>query len=451
MRTIYPLLLLLFFMCNACRKYLDEKPDKKLQVPSTLADCQALMANSSTMNGSYPYLTELAADNYILTEENWNGLELKDREAYIWKANTNPNVGIWSSAYARILICNQVLATLDDITPAPHEQALFNTLKGTALFYRAFSYYGLAQVWAAPYRAASAATDPGIPLRLTPDVNEVSVRGTVAATYDRITSDLEASVPLLSADAPATALKKTLPVRAAAQAALARVYLCMEDYTKAAVNARAALQQYSILVDYNQLTAGADFPLVRNNAEVLLHLTAGFTLPLYYGAVSPALYAMYDNNDLRKKVFFRDNGDGSYTFKGGYNASLPYVFFCGFTTDELYLVQAECAARANQPAVAMDTLNRLLAKRYNSSFVPYTASDATQALTLVLRERRKELPFRGLRWEDLRRLNYDPRFAITVQRQLGAQLYTLAADDLRYVFLIPTEVLARVALTQNPR
>ena len=68
---------------------------------------------------------------------------------------------------------------------------------------------------------------------------------------------------------------------------------------------------------------------------------------------------------------------------------------------ELYLIRAECAARANDPVSAMNDVNTLLRKRWRTgSFSGYPVASAQAALDTVLLERRKELPFRGLRWTD---------------------------------------------------
>lgn len=82
--------------------------------------------------------------------------------------------------------------------------------------------------------------------------------------------------------------------------------------------------------------------------------------------------------------------------------------------------------------------------------MPLTASDEEAALELILNERRKELPFRGLRWSDLRRLNKEG-YNITLQRKLDKN-YILPPNDRRYVLPIPHTVLnLNGNITQYPR
>jgi len=101
----------------------------------------------------------------------------------------------------------------------------------------------------------------------------------------------------------------------------------------------------------------------------------------------------------------------------------------------------------------MRDLNTLLQNRWRAGvFTPVTATDADDALGKILAERRKELLFRGLRWTDLRRLNKEPRRALTLTRTVNGQVYTLLPNDVRYVYAIPSNVLSfNPDMPQNPR
>ncbi|QPQ52041.1 hypothetical protein H3Z85_00490 [Chryseobacterium indologenes] len=73
-------------------------------------------------------------------------------------------------------------------------------------------------------------------------------------------------------------------------------------------------------------------------------------------------------------------------------------------------------------------------------------------MLLIINERRKELPFTAnLRWEDLRRLNMDDKFAKKLTRNIGVNIYTLEANSPRYVFPIPPVEINFHPLTQNIR
>jgi hypothetical protein len=154
---------------------------------------------------------------------------------------------------------------------------------------------------------------------------------------------------------------------------------------------------------------------------------------------------------LRKTIFYKDNGGGVVQYFGTYSGGAQC--FAGIATNELYLIRAECYARQNNVASALTDLNALLVKRWKTgTFVPITAVDADDALNKVLIERRKELPFTGqLRWEDLRRLNKDTRFAKNLVHIYTGTTYTLPPNDNKYVLPIPDNEIQLSGLQQNPR
>jgi hypothetical protein len=135
--------------------------------------------------------------------------------------------------------------------------------------------------------------------------------------------------------------------------------------------------------------------------------------------------------------------------KGGYSGSQPP--FSGMATDEAYLIRAECAARAGNTGSALNDLNALLSKRWvTGTYTPYATASPGALLDTILVERRKELPFRGVRWTDLRRLNKRGG-NITLTRSLNGQLYQLAPNSRLYVLPIPPDVIALSGMQQNPR
>jgi tetratricopeptide (TPR) repeat protein len=293
----------------------------------------------------------------------------------------------------------------------------------------------------------------GIPLRLNSDFNERSVRATVEDTYGQIISDLKQARALLPKLIPDSPLYKLRVNTAAANAMLARVYLAMEDYDNAFIYADECLKLYNTLMDYNKFVVpSTGNPIPQFNSEVIY-----FKAMINYGffatarlIVDPSLFASYDPNDLRKNCYFFLSS-GNQAFRGGYNVNAS-KFFGGIATDEVYLIRAECNARKGKKDDALKDLNTLMEKRWKAAaWTPFTATDANDALSKVLKERRKELVFRGLRWTDLRRLNQDSRFAMTLSRTVMGQTYTLPPNDIRYVLPIPDNVILLSGIQQNPR
>ncbi len=63
--------ILLLTCCTGCEKWLDAKPDKKLAVPSSVKDLQALLDNNGMMNRKGPTYDEASADNYYYPREKY--------------------------------------------------------------------------------------------------------------------------------------------------------------------------------------------------------------------------------------------------------------------------------------------------------------------------------------------------------------------------------------------
>lgn len=439
-------------LCS-CKKYLDAKSDQSLSKPETLADLQNLLDNPD-LNRSVRLINS-SADEYYLEYSNWVSRSKLDKESYVWESNLN-DYPDWRDCYISIFYANTVLDNLTTVDNSQPNDSVKNYIKGQALFFRAHCFYLLAQLYAPAYVQATANKTLGTPLRLTSNFNESSSRPTLQQMYDRIIDDLIKAAQLISVKNVSTPLFKKRPSRQACYALLARVYLLMANYQKALEYSTKCLENYSTLIDYNTSsqidTSSATALLQPFNDEMIFYTTITNSLNSNVAAkIDTTLYNSYNVNDLRKKVFFRKNTDGTYRFKGSYNGSLADLFN-GIATDEVYLIRAESNARENNLQNALIDLNTVLSKRYRTNhFTPVNTTNRTQLLKEIHQERKKELLYRGLRWPDLRRLNKETSFSITLQRKLNGMDYFLSPDDKRYTLLIPTEVLALASLEQNPR
>jgi len=463
-----PIVLIYLLVLGGCEKYLDVKVTNGQVFITTANDCQLILDNYSVMNTGYPNDGQASSGDSFLNEVSYldQSVTAEDRAIYMWNSNalrvsSSPQ---WRNSYFIIYNANLVLETLDKIKGDGTPQTTIDNLRGSALFFRSYCLWQIAQHYAPAYDAANAGQLPGIPIRLTSDINEVSSRGTVQQTYDRITSDLEEAGRLMAT----TSSVSSRPNKVAAYAMLARVYLSMSDYGRAQTNANLALQLKSTLIDYNSTevnkSLSSNTPFVRFNPEVIFQSLMVSTLLTNPGSestsfarIDPSLEASFnDPNDLRRTVFMKQNKtnnvfDGTYRFTGNYEASTSNLFN-GLAVDELYLIRAECYARSGDVTGAMTDLNNLLRKRWVSgTYVDMTAGNANDALVKILTERRKELMMRGQRWTDLRRLNKESRFAVTLNRTVQGTTYTLPPNDLRYTLLIPNEVILNSSLTQNVR
>jgi hypothetical protein len=437
-------LLSLFFFFGSCEKFLDEKTDATLSLPTTLKDLQALLDTYYIINETDPSADEVSATEFYVTDADFSARTETDQRLYTWQNdNVLPAlVNDWYYAYSIIYRSNTVL---ENVEPANLTNESWRNLRGQALFHRAKAYLQAVNIWAKVYDPKSAASDLGVPIRLTINFNEKSERATVQQNYELIIADLKEAIALL----PEKQIHVVRPSKAAAAGLLARAYLWMGNYAESLKYADVCLSIKSDLLDFNTLTATATYPIAQFNIEVT---TASKMANLSIigpsrAKIAPELYLTYAANDLRKAVCFKDNGNGTYSFKGSYEGSS--IYFSGLATDELYLTRAECKARLGKVADAMIDLNTLLKKRYKTGmFIDYNLTDQHAAVELILNERRKELLFRGLRWADIKRLNREGA-NISLSRTVAGKTYTLAANSLRFAIPLPDDVVALSGMLQN--
>jgi tetratricopeptide (TPR) repeat protein len=452
MKKYISILIILFlgFASPGCKKYLDEKPDVKLAVPSTLADFQALLDNYPVINNADPGSGEISADNYYLFDADYQALSTDYfRNMYTWQKSNlfMPQSNDWYYSYRPVFTANTIIESLVNITVTGSNQNDYNNVKGEAFFVRGKAFLQVAGLWTSAYDTNAASTQLGIPIRLSSNFNQKSTRSNLQETYNQIISDLRSAAALL----PITPLHVMRSSKPAAFALLARTYLYMQQYEKAGLYADSCLQLTHTLLDYNTLNAGANYPIAQFNTEVIHENKIPVPAPLSNtrARIDSLLYNSYSSNDLRKIIFFKTSANGTHVFKGSYEGGGN--LFGGIATDEVYLMRAECFARAGKISEAMGDLNTLLSKRFQSgTFVPLIADNANDALAIILTERRKELLMRGLRWMDLKRLNKEGA-NITITRNVNGQSYTLLPNDLRYALPMPDDIIQLTGMQQNPR
>ncbi|EFK36072.1 MULTISPECIES: RagB/SusD family nutrient uptake outer membrane protein [Chryseobacterium] len=447
---IKSLIILTVILLSACSKeWLEEKQDIKLIVPTTLTDLDLLM-NTTLFARDGRGSMEGSCDDFEVTVEQYNSLYYDfSRKLLTWTVDEFPKLGSvlyeeeWDYAYAQVQTCNVTLKALSNIKRTDVNAGLYDRIKGTALYHRSRAFLNLAMTFCKYYDSSTADIDLGIPLKLDEDINEPIFRNTLAETYLRIIQDLNESAILL----PNNAISPTHITNAGAYALLARTYLYMNDYHMAYEVADKSLELNSKLDDYNSFNATDSYPLLAKSKEmhIQIQMTRNAETTGASSIIPDELYNLYGENDLRKTLFFKFQ-NGKMVWRG---SLLSNEMSCT-AIDEVFLIAAECAARLKNKDRAMQLLNTLLKTRFkNGKFVPLTAESDIQALDIILIERRKELLKRGLRFQDLKRLNKEPRYAKTLTRIVGENVYTLPPNDKRYILPIPQYIINYSGIEQN--
>lgn len=445
--------------CQKQNDWLDAKRQRADIVPTSLEDFQAILDNSIIYSG-FPTIGQMGADNYYYPDDNIGVISIIERNSYIWAKDIfedEPSVD-YTHCYTIVGYTNIVLEGLEHIKTDASTLDRYNNTKGQALFFRSNMFLELASVFCKPFNEATAATDLGICVRTKSNINEIVPRSSVQRTYDQIINDLRLAVVLL----PTIQSHKTRPSRVAAFGLLAKTYLLTGNFVSAKQYADSTLKYMNGLLDFNSSAISISKPyrfpdFLSGNDEIIFY-AYGFgnsaAIPnesFNYAFIDSALYDSYDDNDLRKTYFYHVTSSGKPKFRGTY-AGIGRNF-SGIATNEIYLIRAECNARLNSLTEATSDLNFLVGKRFRTgSYLPFHTTNADTALTRILEERRKELPFTGqIRWQDLRRLNTDSRFAKTLIRKINGITYQLLPNDKKYVYPFPKNEIQHAGIQQNER
>lgn len=446
----------------SCKKYLDITPKGKL-IPQKTSDYRLLLNQVSSKGKSKGFWQSFSKDamvdddiaintfsNTYFGANDLNAFQYADHLYLESESDLD-----WENLYNQIYVANLVATEVMSSEGGTEQEK--RQLLAEARVHRAHAYLILVNLYAKQYNPATAGTDLGVPIRTGLDFEEKLPRQTVQKVYDYIITELSQAVPALPLTPdPATAFR---PVKPAAYTLLARVSLYMNKPQDAYNYADSSLRCYNKLVDYNKLPPSPQFPddvlaypVNFKNEEALMEKTGSTSYPLMYASAS--LLGLYDTvNDLRfKTLYFPDRlfGLNFGYISTEWSSKSP---FKGPSVPETYLIRAESSARLGNGGAAMDDLNQLRKYRYKtgSNYI-LSASGAAEALELVKAERRRELPFRGFRYFDLKRYNAFDGANLTVTHQLPAGTYTLAPNSPRVLLPIGRKYIAlNPEILQNPR
>ncbi len=466
MKLRYYFLLLMAAALGSCQKYVDIKTQGQL-VPGDIGNYRLLLNNTSAYETG-PQIGDISSDDVQLVDGSTQQLALVNdsyrywRNSYTWQPDlfplgANQTDNNWNAMYNTITYSNVIVNEVPSSTGG--SEADKAALVAEAKVHRADAYLMLMNTYAKPYNAATATTDLGVPMVLVQTTVQPLNRPSVQAVYDQIINDLKQAVPGL----PNTQLFNTLPSKASAYAELARCYLYMNNYGAANAYADSALALRSTLIDLGTITAinSNSYPIRRSDPEVLLSKVANGGISAftpYALRLSDELLGILGTRDQRYALFTTD----ASTISINYTAAGGRFFFkdraigesrnIGPSVPEMMLIKAEYYARNNDVANVMLWVNNLRRKRFKAAdYVALTAASATDALKIVIDERRREFFCRMLRWWDMRRLKNEAQFQRTYTRSFGGVAYTLTPNSDRYVFSIPAyQIQLNPEIQQNP-
>lgn len=386
----------------------------------------ALGGNSTTGGFDNPLLDEIGAK----TVTSSNGLVEE----------------LWLTLYRTIANCNYLLEALPAVGDIDADRS--GQIEGQARAIRALAHFDLLRYFGYHWDTGS---EYGIPVVQTiQSVEDIVPRSTVSASYQFITTELEAALGLVDPDDK----RQQFINSASIHALLARVYLYQKNYTDAVSHATAVIDDptFSLLekdafssLYSSRRTTESIFELAFDNQNRSEYNSLTYSRPdalrteLFFLA-SPSLAAFFENrpDDVRATLQDYDpaNHDESITsdgsgrtekYRGEDTKDNPaYILRLA----EMYLIRAEARGKAG----GMEDLNTLRLLRGLTEITPVTDDDFLNA---VLDERRAELNFEGHIYFDLARTG---------------RITEVADSEFRAALPIPLREITATAeaLRQNP-
>lgn len=428
----------------------DAQPSTQISVSDALETEAGVTGVRNSMYskilGSFDMTTEYMVGPGALADETFNRPGSTRFNALNVAVGTSGTAHIspFAGAYELIQDANLIINAIPE---GVLEEATLAQYRGEALALRAWAYHTL--VRALGYDPGNFSNGPeanfnlGVMVRTnaTLDLSDAEpiARNTVAEVYTQIRADLTEAVTLLDASSTgAVTSRNGFATKEFAMAMQARVELYAGEWAAAASAAAAAITESGLTLQssaadvasmFSKASPEALFEIkVDPNTEAIAGGNTNSGLAAYtsdqWVAQVPTNYVMdlYDAGDYRLAGWFNDcidqqtsgatangcadiNDEGvSATkwngYKGNFVDDIPY-----FRIAELYLIQAEAAAKANNIAAGVGPLNTLRAARGLAAVAAGDFADITAFEDEILNERTRELVVEGHRFWDLKRLN----------------------------------------------
>ena len=344
-------------------------------------------------SGSFDQTSDVMTDYFNATQGFGNNYGTVHRADATFTPGDEYVESLWSSHYSAIKNYNIAIDQADYVDEELRASA--DVLKGVALFCRASAYLTLTRYFGQVYDPATASEDLSVPLILVYDQTAKPERATVEEVYEQISWDLDDALTYLEniPGVPAA----TMPTSDAVKALMARYYLDVQDYAKAAQYAMEVIESpagYTLAatpedmqVEYSY-DSGAE-PIVQmfaSKAEGTIAKTLytsvnnDANVGKYFGPYflpSANLLNSYEPTDFRFQIWFTKAlypvfMNGSY-----YNDIYVFVKYLGnpylysgdiengahaakpLMISEMHLIAAEAYARLENTIKAKSVLNAL--------------------------------------------------------------------------------------------
>ena len=438
----------------SCDDYLSDVP-KGQKIPTTFADFEALIRDEYTNHRTDVSQAIILLNDRFETSANLNYYPLRMAN-YMWDETANrielnnSDETAYYNGYAVISTCNLLIEHVPGSTEATEAQK--NELVAQAKVLRALACFYMTNFYANTYDEATASSKKAIPWITSADMSAPYQQVTIQEIYDYMLNDIKEALPNLQSQS-ATPLHPNL---GAAYALRARIYLQMGKYSLALADAESALAENNQLYDWTEYysdyqTQIEDPAYYTRTPSPMGH----YYVENYYfrhglsnnssseSSIPVDRAARFETGDAHFAARWKLRTVGSDTYYYGMQSG--FFNHGGLTTTEVYLIKAECLARAGQHGDAMDVLNivrktRILAAHY----ADLTATTEEQAIEYIRRTKDNELILSIVPFADTRRYNKETKYSRTLTKTVDAQTYTLSPTSHMWTMVFP------MGATKNP-
>lgn len=450
----------------------DAQPSTQISVSDALETEAGVNGVRSSMYakllGSFDLTTEYMVGPGALADETFNRPGSTRFNALNNSVSTSGTAHIspFGGAYELIQDANLIINSIPD---GVLDDATRDQYRGEALALRAWAYHTL--VRALGYEPGNFSNGPtagfnlGVMLRTdaTLDLSDAEpiARNTVDEIYTQVRADLASAITLLTASSTgAVTGRNGFATMEFAMAMQARVELYAGEWGAASTAAQAAITASGLTLVSDSAAIGTMFAMA--NPEALFEIKVNASTEAIAGgntnsglaaytsdqwvAQVPTNYVLdlYDAADNRLQGWYNDciaqqtsgataNGCASINdegfsvtkwngWKGNFVDDIPY-----FRIAELYLIQAEAAAKSAGIAAGIAPLNTLRAAR---GLGPVAAGDFANITAFedeILNERTRELVVEGHRFWDLKRLGRDIPSGVSADLKMRSDSFRILA------------------------
>ena len=468
---------LMLVLLGACSKdFLEKQPIGRISKNLLLEDPDGLKI---ALNGSYNrvvyyYVREFGAygdvaGGDLLRFEKAGSGTFPLRSEYNFQSARDEDAAtvghIWLNIFEALNNVNNVINAIPTVKEKyPSQARQLDSLSAQALVLRAMCHFDLAKAYAQSYNYTSDASHLGVPvLTKTPSPGVPVVRKSMKETYDVITADLLAALPLLK---KYYNNNRAVVSYQAAWAFLSRLNLYRDNWDETINWSDSIIQKGGFTLTPHDKYAEMFYTIKPSNETIwqLIAIEPGMVNTIFSDTTSfnyypsKALTSLYDAADIRlSSAYFpfpthSPHKDKMVTTKYGYIKPVEKTPFSIqlYRLSEIYLNRAEALWHKGRYDDAAADLKLIVQRAHPNTTVEITYTSPADLFKQISDERRRELAFEGHRLFDIAR-RHESIVRVGDCADPSTCTFTLTYPNNRFVLPIPGKELdANRAMQPNP-